>query len=85
MDHRVGQLANCSAIIDADGQATGSGHRDQLIRLVEYRFSSERAFVSGIVPELGTLFGIIAGKDYRSPLWDQALPESLEEQNGKPV
>ena len=31
------------------------------------------------------IFGIIAGKDYRSPLWDQALPESLEEQNGKPV
>ena len=35
---------------------TGLSIFDQLIRLVEYRFSSERAFVSEIVPELGTLF-----------------------------
>ena len=36
--------------------ATGLSIFDQLIRLIEYRFSSERAFVSEIVPQLGTLF-----------------------------
>ena len=36
--------------------ATGSSIFDQLMRLMEYRFASEADFLSGIVPQLGTLF-----------------------------